>query len=506
MEAMNVPAGYTTRFGDENFSCAESAESAEKGLPRIPRLSRNGTRWEPPPLDPVAVHGLAGAWAEAVQPFTEASVPGVLASTIVAFGNAVGGSPYVDVGATQHHCNEAALLVGPTSSGRKGETMTLGMRPLQQADPAWSDQVKRGFGSGEAIIEEVRDPILGFNEDGDEVVVTEGATDKRLLVQEDELAQVLAVAAREGSTLSPLMRNAWDYRRLENRVKHRKAIATNAHVSVLSGITPDELLRRVPELEIANGFLNRFLIVAVKRSKLLSDPPPLRRDLETEYVEAFRDRLAYAREHCAGPIRRDPDARRRWDRLYRGELAIDRYGIAGAACSRAEAHGARLSLLYALLDRSAIIRVQHVEAAVALWRYCEQSARLVFGDRLGDTTADTILEAIEQQGRVGITRDELRDVFSRHRSRTDLDLALRLLLDAGRITETTEETGGRPATRYRPAPQAHGNGNGRVRLLGDVDYPDWIDAKFNDGHLTEREWIECRKLHALVVEPQKGDE
>ena len=42
-------------------------------------------------------------------------------------------------------------------------------------------------------------------------------------------------------------------------------------------------------------------------------------------------------------------------------------------------------MLYALLDRAGSITVEHLEAALALWRYCEASARLVYsrnGERL----------------------------------------------------------------------------------------------------------------------------
>jgi len=429
---------------------AESAESAERGRGDFPRLARLPRRreWTVPELESEALHGLAGAWAEAVQPFTEAAPVGVLVATLLAFGSAVGHTPHVQVGALRHHANEFAVLVGPTSSGRKGEAMTLGCRPLRLADDGWTKRICGGFGSGESVVAEVRDPIVEHTEQGDQAVDA-GADDERLLVLEDEFASVLAIAGRDGSTLSSLLRRAWDGTLpLENRTKARKSVASRHHVSALTAITPDELVRRVPETEIANGFLNRFLLVAVRRSHLLAEPPPLPGHLEAGYVEAFQAALTFARKR-GGALVRDPEARERWKVAYEEELAIDRYGLAGAACSRAEAHATRLSLLYALLDRSKQIRCEHVEAALALWRYCERSALLVFGDRLGDQVADAIVEALDAKG---LTRDELRDVFSRHRTAAELDNALALLLAAGRITEETEVTGGRPATRYRLAP------------------------------------------------------
>ena len=158
--------------------------------------------------------------------------------------------------------------------------------------------------------------------------------------------------------------------------------------------------------------------------------------------------MTFARK-SGGGLRRDAEADRLWRGAYEDELSVDRYGLAGAACSRAEAHVLRLSMLYALLDQSDVIRVEHVNAALAMWRYCEQSTVLLFGDRLGDPVADAIVEELATAGEAGRTRSELRDLFGRNRTAAELDLALGVLEDQGRITSESEKTGGRPATRYR---------------------------------------------------------
>ena len=40
--------------------------------------------------------------------------------------------------------------------------------------------------------------------------------------------------------------------------------------------------------------------------------------------------------------------------------------------------------------------------------------------------------------------------------------------------------------------------NGKRPIIGDAGYPDWIDQKLHDGHITEAEWLDQRKLHAIV--------
>jgi hypothetical protein len=84
----------------------------------------------------------------------------------------------------------------------------------------------------------------------------------------------------------------------------------------------------------------------------------------------------------------------------------------GAATGRAEAHTIRLALIYALLDSSPQITRAHLDAALALWRYARDSTRWVFGDSLGDPTADDIW-ALAKDRAHGISRTEVRDLFSR---------------------------------------------------------------------------------------------
>ena len=57
-----------------------------------------------------------------------------------------------------------------------------------------------------------------------------GVCNKRLLVFESEFASPLQVMAREGNTLSVVMRQAWDSLDLRILNKNSPATATGAHV------------------------------------------------------------------------------------------------------------------------------------------------------------------------------------------------------------------------------------------------------------------------------------
>jgi hypothetical protein len=106
----------------------------------------------------------------------------------------------------------------------------------------------------------------------------------------------------------------------------------------------------------------------------------------------------------------------------------------------------RLACLYALLDRRDCISVGNLRAALALWRYCEDSARFVFGDALGDPVAEELLLAIRASAD-GLTRTEIRTRFS-HRLR-DAHRALGALAESGLVTCRRElPNGGRPPERW----------------------------------------------------------
>jgi hypothetical protein len=260
------------------------------------------------------------------------------------------------------------------------------------------------------------------------------------LVVETEFASALRVSERDGNPLTAVLRQAWDSGTLRILTRNKAAKATGAHISMIGHITKDELLKYLNSTEAGNGFGNRILWCCVRRSKLLPegggavDLGPILRKLE----QAVR----FAR--TAGELKREPEARELWAEVY-PHLTRDRLGLFGAVTGRAEAITLRLSMLYALLDCSAEIRVPHLAAALAVWRYCEDSARFIFGSTLGDQTADAILEGL-QRNPEGLTRQEISDrIFGRHKRAEEISRALRVLASAGLAQAEQRDTGGRPA-------------------------------------------------------------
>src|SRR5207249_351746 len=125
--------------------------------------------------------------------------------------------------------------------------------------------------------------------------------------------------------------------------------------------------------------------------KLLPDGGSLKWDELKPFISRLQDAVARAKH--LGEVNRDEDARPLWNEIYE-KLSVPSAGIIGAITSRAEAQVLRLSLLYALLEQSSEVRRPHLQAALALWQYCSDSVRYIFGDLLGDPDADALLHAL----------------------------------------------------------------------------------------------------------------
>jgi hypothetical protein len=406
----------------------------------------------PAPLAEEAFHGLAGDLVRILEPHTEADPAALLLQLLVAGGNAIGRGAHFIAEDDRHGLNLFAALVGDTSKGRKGASWGRIHRLLAFVDSSWTTScIQSGLSSGEGLIWAVRDPIErrdavkehGRVVDYETVVADPGVTDKRLLVLEPEFSRTLRVMDRDGNTLSPVIRQAWDTGTLRVLTKTTPAKATNAHISIIGHVTRDELRRYLTTTEAGNGFANRFLWCCVRRSKVL--PEGGAQVLDEKLADGLRASIRFS-QSC-GEITRDDGARAIWRDVY-AELSEGHSGLHGAVTSRSEAQVMRLACLYAVLDQSAVVSKEHLLAALAVWDYVDESCRYIFGQLLGDNVADRILEQIQAAQTTGVTRTEIRDLFGRNVREDVIDRALGVLKGRALAWPRIEKTAGRPSERW----------------------------------------------------------
>jgi hypothetical protein len=387
--------------------------------------------WPAPP-ERAVYHELPGEIVNTIAPHTEADPVAILTQLLVAFGAAVGRGAYFQVEATRHHGNQFMCLVGDSSRSRKGSSWDHVRRLIIAADPSLEPRVLTGLSSGEGVIWAVRDPTAQ----------DPGIPDQRLLVIEPEFASALKASSREISTLSPTLRTGWDGRPLQILTRTAPARASTAHIALIGHITQHELRRHTTSLELANGYINRMLLIACRRQRLLpegGDPDPL--------AATGLDRLlaaALRQARTAGQIRLDPDARELWHHAYRRLATEPQHGIVAQITARAEAHVIRLALLYTLTDGQRQIATPHLQAALALQDYAARSAAWALTGATGDPLAEQI-HATLQQHPGGLTRSQISQALNHNQPAGQIDHALHALHAAGRVTATQIPTGGRPA-------------------------------------------------------------
>jgi hypothetical protein len=379
-----------------------------------------------PTLEEAALHGLAGDVVRVLDPHTEADAAAMLVTFLVLFGNAAGPGPHARVGAVQHPARLFACVVGATAHARKGQSFAEVGSLFEAADPVWWKAARSGgLASGEGIIARLRDD-------------QERGVEKRALFYEPEFARTLAAAARDKSTLSPVLRDAWDSGTLAVTTRTDPLQATGAHVGVLAHITLEELQARLTSLEIANGFANRFLYVCARRSKKL----PSGGTLDDGERHRLGERISVALEQARTLkiVVRTPEAEALWNRVY-GNLP-EPPGLFGAVTARADAQLLRLQVTYALLEGGQI-DVRHLQSAIAVWRYTEASAAHVFGRTIGNDKADRLLDELRAVYPKGLTREAQHALFNRNASAAEINAARTLLTRLGLAVDRPEAGSGR---------------------------------------------------------------
>ena len=216
-------------------------------------------------------------------------------------------------------------------------------------------------------------------------------------------------------------------------------VVKDTHIALMAHITASELRSVLTTAEVGGGLMNRVLLVATKRSKVL----PFGGNTPTSDVERLGKTVSEASIVAADieSVTYSEAAGRRWSEGYQARAVDSPNGLLGFLVAR-PMPGPPPGLLYALLDGSDVIDVDHLEAALAVWRYCRDSAAYIFGAAISDATAERLLDALRSAGR--LTGVDQRNVFAGHTSAMKLKDARAHLIRLGLAREEIESTPGRP--------------------------------------------------------------
>jgi hypothetical protein len=382
----------------------------------------------PAPPPDVAYEGPLGECARHLAAGTDASPVALLASLIAFCGPLV---PIWGYWNGSHTSSPFIALVGKAAVGRKGTAMyrVRDALALVLGTPAVNGVRFDGLASGEALVKAMLDRDRE----------TRGTPTGLLF--EEEYASFLAAAGRDGSSLDPRMRGAFDGKQMSHRKVGETIVVREPYwLAGLIAITPSELQERVGKASFRNGTNNRWLWLAVQRrdERVTSSEPYLPDHLGEVLREAH-----LASKHA--PRRCDPTPEA--DDLlgsYDAYLRIETTGMAADMTRRLGTIAYRIGLVHAAVEKAARVTLDHVRRAIALCEYGRASLPFVFGETLADQASTHLLRMLRQSEGGNLSQTTLSRAFMRDPIKRQVvidDLQRLGLAEVVRVG-----TGGRPRT------------------------------------------------------------
>lgn len=356
-----------------------------------------------PRLDIRAYQGLAGLFIAELLGKTDAPPEAMLMTLLTAIGNVLGRKAHLYVNHATHYPNLFLCIVGPTGLGRKTTSWYATRNLLENIDYEWlTECVKNGLSTGEGVIHTVRDPQV--TPAGK--TIDPGAADKRKLFIETEFTRVLKQQLRQGNTLSDVLKEAWDGNRLSIVTKNNPIHATDAHISVIGHITPEQLRENLSDQDIAGGFGNRFLWCWAETTVTM--PLPQKTNLAKLAFDITTNirKIPHNTE-----ITLTPQAEDLWNHMFLTSLNKPTPGISGLLLTRTAPQTLRIAMIYAILDGRQYIIPQDLHAALAIVEYSRQTVAYIWQDSTGDPKTDYILRTLKN--RPNLTKAQIHSIFQR---------------------------------------------------------------------------------------------
>lgn len=381
-----------------------------------------------------------GRYVLANDPHTEADKEAVLLQSWELFGNFIGKGVTFHLNNSVQYANGFLAVVGDTALARKGTSLQDAMAPYRAEDVDLetyvTQRIRGGISSGEGIINHVAD--------------TPGFIDGRLMIPIQEFHRLMAVVNRTDSTLSSILREAYDGGTLAVTTRTNPLVATRGHVSMIIHTTEAEFGQCVKPIDFLNGLLNRIVYVNARSEKVLPNPGRVNPD----ELERLSQHLLRCREWAEnGEDGRElywsEEAAQLWTEFYAASRQTTSDEMGDAILVRAPVHVIKFAMRHAALDMSEAIQRRHLECAIAIWNHCMSAAkRLAAGQNPYSDDRERVRSAIADSG--AMTKTEVMKLFNNHKSAKDVDDLLSYLVGAKLVQTKKQKRNNRPVLVWVP--------------------------------------------------------
>ncbi|MEZ9651802.1 DUF3987 domain-containing protein [Vibrio lentus] len=383
-----------------------------------------------PKLDNIGMYGVLKRAVDTICASTEA-LPTALAAEIMSWISVSTpiGSIYLRNGTGKTEVRLNAIIVAPTGEGKGIATRQFSaVRELiSESEPdLFCPIFQGGLSTPEGLINMIRD-----TDSDNDVKGLEESLGSQLFVIEEEMAAIFSLANNPKSNFNPYFRGFFDGTPVAPLTKYNKISCAKPHVAFYGHITPQELLTVVKSIDLFNGFLNRFPIYHAKREKSIPIPEAISVNLIEELASELIDILEWVKEEDR-EMQRSNCFKLLWEEKYEQLRTLGpEDSVERALLSRAAHYALMYSMIFAVMDKSKIINVEHLKAALAWIDYWHQSITYIYSteskrakytelEEKGKKVLDVIVREIKASEQDNIGKTPITKAFSGKFSSQDI--------------------------------------------------------------------------------------
>jgi hypothetical protein len=379
---------------------------------------------------------------------TEVFTPSVYTLLIVLLGNYIGlKAKYKNV-AGYLQTNLFMVLIGLTKNGKKGAAQSIAEKvfrlTLKENDP-WFSRIKKGLKTPEALVDSISDKQFGSEKNNktntyETIEVFLGEEDKRLMSIETEFSKILKESSKSSSTMSEVLRQAYDGEALATLTKSNKRSTSKSHVSFIGHITPSEYeaVRRTEDNE--NGFVNRFIHVYSDAGEIAIAFPRTFSDWNMNIINNMVTITEWINNQEEITFSMNEEAKKMWISFYTSHRLTKRSVLIDSINARNDNNVLKISMVLAAADCSDIIRKDHLERAISIIDYNIQTTEYIYhtDDEKDEANISKIVNfIISNKGKV--TRSSiLRECFKKNKNKNEIDALKELCIQKRKIAVTRE--------------------------------------------------------------------